>query len=406
MQKSRIVYDNQNYFQLASIPSAGAGFSVIIIGKNLAALYGAGTAICSIVLGNLILWVIAISVISMVDKEKANAIDNIKEYIGRYGGMTAALILMIAFLNWYAFQITFSVDSLNHLFQGGISSGMIIRIGAAAGLFCALLAIGGIHLLRRVSVISLPILLGYYLYAVTTFSGTVVLSGTWGLSFTAVTTAVFALLPGIINFPTFFRHSRSKAHSYLALALMTLLVTFFEVSTIWMDFSVSSGLFGAVLMGAFVLVILTFCNWLNIYFASACWETFSVRFGESRGFAIIGLFGTLIYTFVQISTPVQFLQDLTNAYIATLGSVLLMAYLTRIIVKHRLRPLEKLINLATWLVGCVVATGYELGHFLKGSEALFAGVSASLLFYMSVIVVEETAWAMKTWKKIPKAKKG
>ena len=160
-----------------------------------------------------------------------------------------------------------------------------------------------------------------------------------------------------------------------------------------MDFSFAID--NVALKAVFIVVILIYCNMVNIYLASACWETFSSRFSEPKGFAIIGLLGTLGYTFVQISTPVQFLQDLTNAYIACLGIALLLAYLTRLVVRHRPRPLEKSINLATWLFGCVVATIYEAHHFLKGTEALFAGVNGSLLFYMGVIFVEETVWAVR-----------
>ncbi|MBS0650755.1 MAG: hypothetical protein JSR93_06310 [Verrucomicrobia bacterium] len=394
MLKGRFFYDNQNFFHLACIQSTSLGLSGIVLGKKLAAIYGAGTAICSIAIGNLILWLVAIAVISMADKVKGNAIDNIKEYLGKYGGMIASLILMIAVLNWFAYQITFSMDAMNNLIKGGIEDGMLIRIGAALGLFCSLLALGGIHLLRKITVFSFPLLICYHCLAILATDRSVSVAGTWGLSFTAVTTSVLILLPGAINLPTFFRHSRSRAHSFLALTLMTLFITFFEVTTIWIDFF-SSTVAGTVLVTVFILVILTYCNLVNIYLASASWETFSSRFGEPKGFAIIGLFGTLTYTFIQISTPVQFLQDLTNAYIATLGIVLLLAYLTRLIVRHRPRPLEKRINIATWLFGCLIATLYEVQHFLKGTEALFAGINASLLLYMGTIFIEETLWAVK-----------
>lgn len=162
-----------------------------------------------------------------------------------------------------------------------------------------------------------------------------------------------------------------------------------------------------ILLALFVILILTNCNFLNIYLASACFETINPRFGGPKGFAIIGLFGTLTYTFVQISSPVQFMQNLTNSYIVILGIVLLMAYLTRIIVTHRARPYEKTINVVTWLFGCTIATVYESQHFLAGVQSLLVGVNASLLFFIGVIVCEETAWAarMKFGKKILKMNK-
>lgn len=406
MLKDRIFYDNQNFYHLACIQSSCLGLSGIILGKKLATVYGAGTAICSIALGNLILWLVAISVISMADREKRNAIDNIKEYLGKYGGVIASLILMVAVLNWYAYQITFSMQAINDLIQGGVQGGMLIRIGAALGMLCALLALGGIHLLRKITVFSLPVLVCYHCYAIIASDLTITTEGTWGLSFTAVTTSVLILVPGVINLPTFFRHSRSREHSFLALTLMTILITFFEVTTIWINIPFSFQLGNTVVLAAFIIVILTYCNLMNIYLASASWETFSSRFGEPKGFAIIGLFGTLTYTFVQISTPVQLLQDLTNAYIATLGIVLLLAYLTRLIVRDRPRAFEKTINITTWLFGCLIATLYEVKYFLKGTDALFAGMNGILLFYMGVIFIEETVWAIKVRFGIPKIKRG
>ena len=96
--------DHQNFFQLASIQSASLGYSVIIVGKQLATEYGPGTAICSIVVGNMLLWLVAIAIIFMVDRVHANAIENIKSYIGKYGGLLAAAVLLCAFMNWYAFS--------------------------------------------------------------------------------------------------------------------------------------------------------------------------------------------------------------------------------------------------------------------------------------------------------------
>lgn len=397
--------DNQNYFQLASIQSAASGLSVILIGQQLSKLYGAGTAICSILLGNLILWLIGIAIISMVDRAHNNAIDNIKSYVGKYGSLIAALILVIAFLNWYAYQITTTMTEFSNLIPIGQKWGkdVVLRLGAALALLTALLSIGGIRLLRRLAVAVLPLLVCYCIYAVTSSSITISLKETWRLSFSAVLTSILTLLPGVINLPTFFRHSRSKAHSFLALSIMTILITFFEISTIWMKFSFLEGqaiILQVVLLSVFLILILTICNMLNIYLASACWEAVVPHIGGGKEYAIIGLFGTLTYTFVQISTPVQFIQDLTNSYIAILGVVLLMAYLLRIIVRHRLRVFEQSINLAAWIFGCIFSTIYEAQHFLKGLDALLVGVNASVLFFLGIIFVEETGWAIKNkWLK-------
>ena len=210
---SKFQYDNQNFFQLACIQSVSLGIPGIIVGADLAMQHGAGTAICSIIVGNLLLWLIAITILSMIDRVYATAIDNIKNYLGNYGGLLMALILMIAFLGWYAFQIDFSLKKLNTLLltDNRLERGIMIRAGAALGLISAMLSIGGIRLLKKITICAFPFLVLYSFYSIWASPNSVIISGTWGLSFQAVLTAILLLLPGVINFPTFFRHSRSKS---------------------------------------------------------------------------------------------------------------------------------------------------------------------------------------------------
>ncbi|MES2121300.1 MAG: hypothetical protein V4492_00810 [Chlamydiota bacterium] len=391
-------FDNQNFFQLASIQSASLGLSVIIIGKQLATQYGPGTAICSIAIGNLILWLIGISIISMPEGARASAIDNMKTYFGKTGGWIAALIFMASILNWFAYQINFSLSSINTLstLNFHLTKTLGVRIGAALGLIAALLSIGGIRLIRQITMIGLPLLLAYHFYAlsISTISSTTI---TWGISLPAVLTAILILLPGVINYPTFFRHSRSKAHSFLALTLLTILISFFQISTIWIDCAPVQGLnFYTLSLPLFIIFTLTTCNLLNIYLVSACWETIAPKFGGAKGYAIIGLFGTLTYTFVQITTPVQLFQNLTNAYIANFGIVLLLTYLMRLLVRNKISPSIKNINLAAWAFGSLTATFYEIQHFLSGLPSLIAGVNACILFFLCVLFFEETASAIRS----------
>lgn len=396
----RFQYDNQNYFQLASIQSVSLGYSVIIIGNVLAQKYGAGTAISSIIVGNLILWLIGIGIISSTDRTQSNAIENFKSYIGKYGALLTAVILMFAFLNWYALQINSSVSALNTLYHFDMKweKDVIVRTGAAFGLISALFSVGGIRFLKWITVCSLPILLCFHLYGILSSDISIPIKNTWGLSFPAVLFAIITLLPGVLNFPTFFRHSRSRPHSYFALTLLTVLITFFEISTIWIKFSnfPAETLVFKTSITAFIIILSLICtNLLNIYLASAAWETVIPRFSASKGYAIIGLLGTLTYTFVQISSPVQFLEDLSNAYISCLGIILLMAFILKMIVKHRPRPFEKGLNMTSWIFGCMISTLYEINHPLQGVEALLAGVKASLLFFVCVLFVEETIWATR-----------
>ena len=272
-----MVTDKLNFVQLTCLISAPTSLPLLMIGDRLEQMYGAGTAISSIIIGNLILWLIAITIISMVDKADFNAIDNFKTYLGKSGGMLVALILLFAFLNWYALQINSSISELNNTLKLDVISqnGLPLRLGAALGLLIALLAIGGIRLFKIITLALLPFFICFYVYGIIFSDHSIQFKGTWSISFSGIFSTILLILPGIINLPTIFSLSLSRAHSYLALSLIFALVSFFEISTIWIKFcnfdsKVTSHLW---LISIFTLLTLTCANLLNIFFASACWKS-------------------------------------------------------------------------------------------------------------------------------------
>lgn len=400
----------QNFYHLACIQSVSIGPAAVIIGKQLLEQHGAGAAICSILVGNLILWVIGLSIISMVYHAQTNAIENIRGYLGSYGGLLFAIILMLAFLSWYAIEIKSTVKEVSTLFHPDSSRNAsgIIRIGATLGILTSLLAIGGIRLLKWVTSIGFPIMILYSIYAILT-SNYSIKTLELDLSFQAIISTVLLLLPGVINLPTFFRHSRSKPNSFLALTIMTVSITFFECVSIWMSFSgngdfiitnpVSTNMSAFIIFTAFFLVLTSICsNLLNIYLASACYETFIPRLTGTKGHAIIGLMGTAVYTFIQISSPVQFLANLFNCYIGVMGIVLLIGILSQLIIKHRPRKFERTINMAAWLIGCLVATALMTNNPDQVVHTLLLSMAASTLFFICVFFIEETNWAIRKLK--------
>ena len=135
----------QSYWHLICIQSASLGLPVIFIGQQLAEVYGAGSAIISVIVGNLISWLIGFAIISMATPERNNAMENVTSYLGKLGGLIAALILILAFFSWYIIQLDGAITGIMAL-KGSKSVGM--PFGVAMGLFIAVLSIGGIRLIK------------------------------------------------------------------------------------------------------------------------------------------------------------------------------------------------------------------------------------------------------------------
>lgn len=397
---------NQNFWQLASIQATAMGLPVFLIGGQIAKEIGPGAAIVSVLIGNLILWIIALAIVGMTGGARTNAIENVKRYLGKPSGVIAAFVLIAAFLAWFSLQIRASITFME-AFLGMPSLGdLSLRIGATLGLFISLLSVGGIRLIKWICVASLPILTILSIYFFYLCDSIPLNKLNFAFSFSAITSVVIIILPGIVNLPTFFRHSRSKPHSFLAISLMTILISFFQCLSIYMGVSdpvdlannqfVSSGMqLNIFALGLFVLLSLICINLVNIYLASAGWETIVKKVTGPKEYAIVGLAGTAVFTFLQINFPMQLIENVVNSYIASLGVVLLIAFLIRIIVRHRPRIFEKIISNICWFFGCIAATQilYYLPYSVNKAVLIAMGISA--LAFLVIIFIEETVWSIR-----------
>ena len=384
---------NLNFLQLMIILGMNAGLPTIVLGNSLKQISGDGAVICSIAVGNLILWLIGTAIISMAYEDRINAIENAKIYIGRYGGVLVALILAFALINWFVILISGSVATIDRYLHVGqtLRQGFTLKFGAGLGLFCTLLSIGKLNLIRWLSLFGFPVIFLYHLYMI--FSADYS-SESWTISFAGVITTILVYLPGILSLPTLFRHSRSRADSFLGFALAMLVIMLFQISSALMSTSL---FFVFSIFSILVLIIypLICNNSLNIYWASACWETYLPNVEGIKGGIIFGIMGVAFYTFIQISPQITFIADLINSYLSNFGIVLLVSFLMQSVIRHRPRTLAKLLNTVAWLIGCVVATIWKFESPENGIQALVAGIMAIVLFFLCVIFVEEVVWSIK-----------
>jgi len=395
-----------NPWQLACILGSAMGLPAIAVGGRISDEHGAGTALVSIFIGNLILWLIGLGIVSMAPK-KNDAIENIRRYLGTTTGIFVSIILGLAFLIWYAIQIKGAVfiDLLNDNVNGSK-----LWFGLALGIGIALLGVGGIRLIARVCVFALPILLGLAIYVVVTALYSVSFKETWGFSFMGTFLVMLTWLPGIVNLPTFFRHSKSKADSFFAISLMTVFHVLFQIFAVLAGIKSPSiienyiyeinSLTYTILIVSFVLLLNSCINLVNIYFASAIWDALVPFYRGSKKYIIIGLLGTVIFLFLQsfvhfLKSPLYFFENIITGFISNLGIVLIIEYLISMIVRHRPRSYEKFWSSMCWLVGCLTIIILQAYAPTNQFFPLIAGINASLLSFLLVIFIEETIWSIK-----------
>jgi hypothetical protein len=399
--KLSFVDKNQSFWQTGTILGSGFGLVSMFLGSQIAKDYGAGTAILCILLGNFLLWFVGLAIVSMT-KERANTLENIRDFLGPFTASIAAVVIVASFLVWYAFQMTYLSPSIKALAGPGNTE---IKISTALGFACAAIGMGGIWAIKRINIFCFPILAILLSYILMKNGKQVNFEGTWGLSFIGVILVILTWLPGTVNLSTFFRHSRSRAESILGLTLMSIIHILFQCGFVITGVSdpvdlVQNGLKSN--NSIFLISIIAFyglsflcVNLLNIYWASIGWEAFFKHKQESKSYAITGILGTGIYIFFQSSALVSVIELLGTTFIANLGLTLIASYMTKIFIQHRVRLIDKLANSFCWFFSCFIAFIWAVFFGKDVIESVFVGISTCLLIFCLIIMMEETYWSIK-----------
>lgn len=415
MTKDPTLHDtNQNCWEMASILGTAQGLPAMLVGGVLSSTYGAITAMKAVIVGNLLLWAIGLSILLMTEGRN-NAIENVKEYLGKWSGIFNSFVLMVAFVFWFSIQIDGPAQVFAYLLNEKTSetTDIELRIGAILGFLCSLLSLGGIKLIKWTCIICLPLIVIYQVYAISII-GIPINMRNGVFSFAAIAYVIFSWLPGAVNISTFFRHAKSKADSLLALSFMTIIHILFQTFTILLSIdnplqilSMNKELSASYIVLTCIFVFLAFVciNLSNIYFASAGWDAVVPRrFHSPKKYAIIGMFGTLAYTFFQKISYMSFLERSVSNFIACSAAVLIVGFLMKIIAKHRLRRSEKAVNSLCWFFGCGMSVYAQVLFSSKPTQSLIYGISSSLILYVIIMFFEESIWAIRKIKDDKKIK--
>lgn len=405
MQILRSENHRQNYWQLGIVAGTALGLPGMIIGGQLHAQYGPKTAFLSVVIGNFILWIIGLSIISMVEN-RSHAIQNIRNYLGTVTGYLVSLVWVSAFILWFSLQIQGASLALGQI----LSNYDTIKIGSALGFLVITLGCLGRKIIYWISLFSFPILSLLSLYVISTNLSSLA-GGNWELSWTCILSVVLVWLAFGVNLPTFFQYSRSKQDSILGLTIATVLHIFFQSTALvgnFADFTSFPSVFHSsfdefnnVAAGLYILTAYLSVNLLNIYFASTGWGVIFRKQKTVYTFLALGLLGTILYICLEthsagfFSYPIEFLEKMSVSFIASLAIVLLIDLLLKLVVKHRPRPFEKLLSSCCWGVGCITAVFEQSQISADGGIVAIKTMVATATSFLLLVFVEETIWSIK-----------
>lgn len=375
---NHLIDTKQSYWQLTAIQLSGwtslpiLATSILVLQKN--SFLGAAL---TILVGNAILWFIRLGIIAMSHNKRESTLDLAQRYMGNLGSYVIAALLLISTLVWFLIQTTAASNALTHLISLKDRPGIdhFVQASVILGLASTLLCMEGIVLLRKLSVIALPILLITFLlilYYAPSFSH----ENHQKLSLSGLSLVLATNLGITADMPTFFRHSKSWKDSIIALTATQLMSLILGGASLYLG-SLINGIFElnenlllqeneTVLRYALILFIFisaVTANVANVYSASVGWEVIAPKALIGRQeYLILGLGLTMFYIlFANICSPDALLTVSDNALV-NLSLVLVLAYILTNTQREMLNRFQKVSFFLAWAVATslnAIQLGYD-----------------------------------------------
>ena len=331
-----------NWRQLLSIEVGGAiCLPVILVGHKLFLSYGLVPSLVAVVVGNLVLFFMALVFAEMSYKNKLPTTDNAVHYFGKGGVKLFALTLLTAKCFWFAIQL----DMMGEVLGGAMA------IKALLGGLIVAIALFGLKALTLFSSISMPILIGTMGYA---FYGSLGKEGSHlseTMTYEGISVAIAAAITAVVDMPTYFRHSKSRRDSRIAVVIFILVaLPLIEGLGIYLSYknpgttileTFSSA--GSYLWGIWIALFLLLAGWTtnntNLYSAANCLGTLTPQFSMRSRQVAIGGVGTALCL---LDLPKHFvlILQLLGVSVVSMGVVILTSYL--------LNRVSKKFNLIAW----------------------------------------------------------
>lgn len=335
---------NQSWLDLVVIQFSGwmgiptLASSILILQQN--SFLG---SIFTIIVGNAIMWFIRLGIISMSYANRQSTLDISKTFLGIAGGYVVAVLLLLSTFAWYVVQTSIGSDVLTHLLSIHENSeiNQFSQISVLLGLLSSLLCMEGMGLLRKLSMICFPILIG-------SFFVIFFLSPAWDFQtenqkITLAGLSIFlATNLGISSdLPTFFRHSKTWETAVKALTAVQIINLLFGILGLYLGKIVVNGFeineqyilaSGTPLLKysliIFVFVSVICANVANVYSSSVGWELIAPKALIGRKeYLVLGLSLSIIFILLSNVLSMDFLLTITDNMLVNLSIVLCIGYL-------------------------------------------------------------------------------
>lgn len=403
----RLPETKQSFWDLAVIQLTGlASLPVLASSILLLQRTNFNNAISTLVIGNVLLWIIRYAVIKMGHKGRKSTLDITFDYAGKIGAFFIAIVLLLDTLAWFVVQTTLASNSLMSLFDLHSSHGInrFIQVSVLIGGLSTLLCMGGVTWLKKISILSFPVLVVCFIGLLALAPPVVRNTAPMPFSLAGLALILGTNLGVTADLPTFFRHSKSWEESLRGLTFIQL-VTFaigigglFLARLIDPDLGVIAGTDGIekVLLTTLICFSVICANVANVYSASVGWELLAPKSLVGRKeYMILGFGLTIIFIVLAGVFSLQTLLNVADASLVNLCFIFLFGYLMRLAIGRSPQPFEQRVYFMGWLVATLINVLQYLGLVFTEDSVLVVGVSTILLSIFGGFILFETRKRLK-----------
>lgn len=374
--KHLLVDTKQSTWQLTAIQLAGwtsmpiLATSILILQQN--SFLGAAL---TIVVGNALLWFIRLAVVFMSHDKRQSTLDLAREYFGRVGSVVIAVLLLVSTFAWFLTQTTAASNSLTHLItlQESPEINQFVQVSVVVGLASTLLCMEGMVLLRWLSVLVFPVLVGLFCVIFWLVPHGVV-GAERGMSLSGLSLVLASNLGVTSDMPTFFRHSNSWGDSVRALTVVQVVLVVLGLASLYFGavfqgmFEVNAGFIlesgGQGLRVALILFILLSAitsNVANVYSGSVGWEIVAPKQWVGRTeYLMLGLGLTTLFILFSNLFSLGFLLNVSDLALVNFCLVLVAGFLVSRAHGNSPGPFWQGVYFGSWVLATLV-NGLDVG---------------------------------------------
>lgn len=390
----------QNSRQLASLQIGGAiCLPLLLIGYELAQQNSPLTVACAILIGNCLLFFMALTVGSLSCRRPLATADQAICYFGYYGKIFFGLCLAISMVTWFALQSQSLAQEIyfwlrHHGVLDDLANSLAIPfLSVTIAALIAAMAFLGLKFLVVMADFCVPLLIGtimYTLYDLFDSQPELINSLLETSSFTlwdskAVSLVIASSIAATVDLPTYYRHAKDFKASAWASAVTYLIATpLIQLAGIALFHGTHAESIGSALRGSsapywhyWVMLFLFLAGWttnnMNLYSATISIQALSNCTRKISMLAATAI--ALLLSALPLLSNLTFSLAMLGVFIATIGTVIIAAYFLELMQFQ----CNYFANWSATAVGCLTGLACLYMPHLLTCEPVFAAVSSAII---------------------------